>query len=50
MRKSLIRQSDASDRGLGAVLLQCNRVKNYPSIYALRKLNESERAYATVEK
>lgn len=45
MRKSLIRQSDASDRGLGAVLLQCNRV-----IYALRKWNESERAYATVEK
>ena len=43
-------QVDASDVGLGAVLLQEENGKKIPVAYASRKLKPSEKAYAVVEK
>lgn len=50
MKESFILQTDASDRGLGAVLLQCEGDQKLPVAYASRKLKDSESVYATVEK
>ena len=50
IKESFILQTDASDRGLGAVLLQSVEDQKLPVAYASRKLKESESAYATVEK
>jgi hypothetical protein len=43
-------RTDASDSGLGAVLLQEEQGDMLPVAYASRKLLSCERAYATVEK
>nr|KAG5702720.1 hypothetical protein BaRGS_013357 [Batillaria attramentaria] len=43
-------QTDASDVGLGAVLLQERDGQLQPVSYASRKLNDAERRYATVER
>ena len=43
--KASIIQSDASKKGLGAVLLQDNK----PVIYASRALTETERRYSNIE-
>lgn len=50
MKESFILQTDASDRGLGAVLLQCEGDQKLPVANASRKLKDSESVYATVEK
>jgi hypothetical protein len=50
LSEHFILQTDASDRGLGAVLLQCENELKLPVAYASRKLKESESSYATVEK
>ena len=41
-------QVDASDVGLGAVLLQEENGKNIPVAYASKKIKSSEKAYAVV--
>ena len=43
-------QTDASDRGLGAVLLQEEGDHKFPVAYASRKLKPSEEHYSTIEK
>lgn len=50
LKESFILQTNASDRGLGAVLLQCEGDQKLPVAYASRKLEDSESVYATVEK
>ena len=44
--KSLVMQSDASQHGLGAVILK----ENKPIAFACRTLTETERQYAQIEK
>ena len=48
--KPFILRTDASDCGVGAVLLQCEGTQKWPTAYASRKLIQRERAYSTVEK
>jgi hypothetical protein len=43
-------QTDASDRGLGAVLLQWENDVRLPVVFASRKLSKIERNYSVVEK
>lgn len=43
-------RTDASDRGLGAVLLQYGNDVPFPVAYASRKLQDRERRYSTVER
>jgi len=43
-------RTDASDVGLGAVLLQDHGLGLQPVAYASKKLTDTERAYATIEK
>ncbi|CAB4043642.1 Retrovirus-related Pol poly from transposon, partial [Paramuricea clavata] len=43
-------RTDASDTGLGAVLLQEHDGKLSPVSYASRKLTESEKKYSTIER
>ena len=45
-----ILQTDASNRGVGAVLLQMSGDQKLPVAYAGRKLKSSEENYATIEK
>ena len=45
-----ILRTDASDRGIGAVLLQDHGKGPQPIAYASKKFSETERHYATVEK
>ncbi|KAK3085578.1 hypothetical protein FSP39_005598 [Pinctada imbricata] len=50
LKEPFVLQTDASDRGIGAVLLQDDHGKKLPVAYASRKLKGAECAYATVEK
>ena len=50
MSEPFVLQTDASDRGIGAVLLREEQGKKLPVAYASRKLKGSEVSYATVEK
>ena len=50
MSEPFILQTDASDRGIGAVLLQEEQGKKLPIAYASRKLKGAETSYATIEK
>ena len=43
-------QTDASDSGLGAVLLQEHDGVNMPVMYISRKLNAAETRYSTIER
>lgn len=43
-------RTDASDRGLGAILLQEYDGVKFPVAYASKKLSERERAFSTVER
>ena len=48
--KPYVLRTDASDQGLGAVLLQENEDMLQPVAYASKRLNKPERNYATIEK
>jgi len=48
--KDFILQTDASERGVGAVLLQGSSGDLHPVAYISRKLFPREEHYATVEK
>jgi len=48
--KEFVLRTDASNHGLGAVLLQETDTQLHPVCYISRKLNQAERNYATVEK
>ena len=50
MSEPFVLQTDASDRSIGAVLLQEEQGKKLPVAYASRKLKGSEVSYATIEK
>ncbi|KAK3109194.1 hypothetical protein FSP39_025154 [Pinctada imbricata] len=50
MGQMFILQTDASNRGIGAVLLQNSGNEKLPVAYAGRKLKKSEQNYATIEK
>ena len=50
LKESFILQTDASEAGLGAVLLQTEQGLKIPVSYASRKLKQSERAYSEIEK
>ena len=50
VKEPFVLQTDASDRGIGAVLLQDEQGKKLPVAYASRKLKHAECSYATVEK
>jgi hypothetical protein len=50
LRKPFILRTDASDYGVGAVLMQEHDGQLFPVSYASKKLSERERSYATVEK
>lgn len=50
LRKEFTLRTDASDLGLGAVLLQETDGKLHPTAYASRKLLPRERRYAVMEK
>lgn len=44
-----ILQTDASDRGLGVVLLQEKEAERHPIVYLSKKLMSREQSFATVE-
>ena len=48
--KQFALQTDASDSGLGAVLLQEHDGVNMPVMYITRKLNAAETCYSTIER
>jgi len=50
MNREFIVQTDASDIGLGAVLLQVWENERWPVMYASRKLKTEERNYSIIEK
>ena len=50
LSQPFILQVDASNDGLGAVLLQEEEGKKCPVAYASRKLKTNEKAYAVIEK
>ena len=50
LSQPFILQVDASNDGLGAVLLQEEECKKSPMAYASRKLKTSEKAYRVIEK
>ena len=49
-KKTMFVQTDASDVGLGAVLLQEHKGILHPVRFLSRKLKEAERHYSTIEK
>ena len=50
MDKPFILRTDASDTGIGAVLLQEHDGKVFPVSYASKKLSDSERRYSVMER
>ena len=48
--QSFVLRTDASDYGIGAVLIQEHEGKLFPICYASRKLSDAERNYSTIEK
>ena len=50
MKRPFILRTDASNIGLGAMLLQEREGEVHPVAYASKKLSETERKYATIEK
>ena len=48
--KEFVLRTDASDVGIGAVLLQCHEDELFPVQYASRKLHTRERAYPIIER
>ena len=48
--KAFILRTDASDKGMGAMLLQEHEGKLFPVIFASKKLAERERRYSTMER
>ena len=48
--REFIVRTDASDIGIGAVLLQEYGGSKFPVFYASKKLSERERAYSVIEK
>ena len=50
VQKQFTLRTDASDAGVGAVLLQDDEGKKFPVAYASKKLLPRERAYSTIEK
>ena len=47
--QSFVLRTDASDYGIGAVLMQEHEGKLFPICYASRKLSDAERNYSTIE-
>ena len=45
-----ILQTEASDNGIGAVLLQIHDGQSFPVMFASKKLTGAQKSYATVEK
>ena len=50
LHKEFILRSDASDTGVGAVLLQEEAGQLFPVAYASKKLDKAQRNYAVIEK
>lgn len=50
LTKPFVLRTDASDRGLGAVLLQEKEGVLHPVSYISKKLNDAEKNYSTIEK
>ena len=48
--KIFVLRTDASDYGIGAVLMQEHEGKLFPICYASRKLSDAERNYSTIKK
>ena len=48
--KTFVLRTDASDYGIGAVLMQEHEGKLFPICYASRKSSDAERNYSTIEK
>lgn len=48
--RTFILRTDASEDGIGAVLLQLENDEKLPVAYASRKLQDRERSYAVIEK
>ena len=50
MQKPFVLRTDASDLGLGTVLLQTHDEELFPVSYASRRLSNSEKNYSTIER
>ena len=50
MSKKFVLQTDASDTGVGAVLLQSHDEQLFPVAYASKKLLDRERSYSAIER
>ena len=50
LQKTFILRSDASDKGIGAVLLQEHAGEKFPVAYISKKLTKCQRAYSVMEK
>ena len=47
---TFILRTDASDSGIGAVLLQCHEDVYFPVAYASKKLSSAQQKYAVIER